>query len=91
MPRHAALLAVFVLATFPAAAQDCPLTYEKFEFAVPHIDLEACPNEMAGDKRFCRATIGGDMLHVYAFAEDGEQCLLGMQSLAEDKFQITFK
>ncbi len=75
----------------PALAQEapaCPMTYEQYEFAVPHLDLESCPEALAGPERFCRAAAGGDMLHVYAFEEDGQQCLLGMVSLGEDAFTL---
>jgi hypothetical protein len=74
----------------PALAQtaDCPLPYPVFEFAVPHIDLDTCPAEVAAEGAFCRASIANDALHVFVFAEDGEQCLRDVVSLTEEDFGI---
>lgn len=75
----------------PAFAQDCTLPYSSFEIAVPHVDLEECPGDLGGEGRFCRATLATDHLHVYVFAEDGEQCLEAVQSFGEDEFEISIR
>lgn len=54
----------------------CPITYETFEFAVPHLDLQACPVDLARPGAFCRASTGNDAVHVFVFAQDGDQCLI---------------
>jgi hypothetical protein len=75
----------------PVAAEDCTLGYPAFEFAVPHVDLETCPAAMAAEDVFCGASIASDALHVFAFAEDGEQCLVALQSFDEDAFTIDLR
>ena len=80
----------FALIIMPAvAAQDCPMTYETFEVAVPHIDLESCPETMAMDGTFCRATVGGDRVHIFSFAETDDQCLRQVKSFDEESFTLT--
>ncbi|CTQ32423.1 hypothetical protein [Jannaschia rubra] len=56
------------------------LTYEQFEVAVPHVDLETCPEDLAQDGVFCRGTILHDELHIFVFADEDAQVLRGMQS-----------
>jgi hypothetical protein len=76
----------------PLAAQGaCPMTYEAFEFAIPHLDLETCPKDLTRDNAFCRASSGNDAVHVFAFAQDGEQCLLRMKSYRAGEYQLTVK
>lgn len=75
----------------PVTAADCALSYPAFEFAVPHVDLETCPEAMATAGVFCRASLAGDALHVFAFAEAGEQCLVALRSFDEDAFTIGFR
>jgi hypothetical protein len=83
----AAVIATALFAA-PALAQPaaCPLPYKVFEFAVAHIDLAACPKSA-----FCRATVGGDAVHVFVFAEDGEQCLRSVSSYETGKFALDIK
>ena len=83
--------ALIVGSGVPATAADCPMTYAQFEAAVPHVDVEACPKNSLGGKPFCRASAGGDQVHVFFFAEDGDQCLLKLQSFDEDAFELTIK
>jgi hypothetical protein len=87
-----AILASFAFAA-PAFAQPaaCPLPYKVFEFAVAHIDLAACPKSIEGKGAFCRATVGGDAVHVFVFAEDGEQCLRSVSSYESGKFALDIK
>lgn len=56
------------------------LTYEVFEATVEHADLAECPAALAHEGRFCRLVLQNDALHVFAFAEDGDQPL---QALVE--------
>jgi hypothetical protein len=73
------------------AAEPCAMSYAAFEFAVPHVDLEACPPAMAAEGVFCRASMAGDALHVFAFEQDGEQCIAEIRSFDEDAFAISFR
>jgi hypothetical protein len=67
------------------------MTYEAFEFAIPHLYLEKCPADLARENAFCRATTGNDAVHVFVFAQDGTQCLLRMKSYREGEYQFTVK
>jgi hypothetical protein len=68
------LLALFI-ATFAAvqanARSACPLSYKIFEFAVPHLDLEKCPRDVAKAGTFCRVSTANDAVHVFVFEEKG--------------------
>ena len=78
--------------TAAAAAQEaCPLAYPAFEFAVPHIDLDACPDGLAEGPAFCRASIAGDALHIFVFDDDDAQCLAALVSLDEEAFAINLR
>ena len=46
---------------------------------MPHIDLEACPEAMAAENVFCRATLNHDEIHVFAFLDEGETPLVGVE------------
>lgn len=85
---------VFAAATLasPAFAQDAGgLTYEMFETAVHHVNLEECPGDLAGEGRFCRMTMHNDAFHVFAFTEEGEQEMVGLQSWYEDEIDFAFE
>ena len=85
--RGAPILCGLALALFPlgASAQDAiPLTYEVFETAVPHVDLEACPTAMEAEGVFCRATLNHEQIHVFAFAETGDRPLVGAATFDAD-------
>jgi hypothetical protein len=87
--RRAISVLTAVLLAAPLAAQECALPYAAFEFAVPHLDLEACPAAAeAPEGAFCRASFANDALHVFVFAGEGDQCLLRLVSLDEDAFRI---
>jgi hypothetical protein len=74
----------------PALAQKaCPLSYKIFEFAVPHLDLEQCPKDLARAGVFCRVSTANDAVHVFAFEDKGEQCLVAVKSYNE--YQISVK
>lgn len=59
---------------------DGAFTYDVFEAAVPHVDLEGCPAQFDPDAVFCRMTLSNDMAHVFVFDLDGAQVLLGVKS-----------
>jgi hypothetical protein len=90
--RSIVLAAAFALAA-PALAQQpaCPLPYKVFETAVPHLDVETCPASVDGKGAFCRVTLGHDAIHVFAFAENGDQCLRSVTSFESGKFSLNFK
>ena len=80
------LLGLLALA-FPlglTAQEAIPLSYEAFEFAVPHVDLESCPETLAQDGVFCRATLNLDQVHVFAFSETEGEPLVGVESFDAD-------
>ncbi len=56
------------------------LSYDIFEVAVPHVDLESCPADLAAENVFCRATLANEELHVFAFSIDGDSPLVGFAS-----------
>jgi hypothetical protein len=81
------LLAGLGLLLFPIglhAQEALTMTYPVFEEAIPHVDLAECPSSLAAEDRFCRATIGGDMIHVFAFGFDGDQPLLGYEAFSTE-------
>ena len=73
------------------AETPCPLTYEFFEAAVPHLDLEACPKELERDKAFCRASVGQDGVHVFVFSKEGDVCLLQTKSYQAGQYEFLVK
>lgn len=87
-----ATAALALLAAGPAMAQPaCPLPYAAFEAAVPHIDLETCPASVTQQKVMCRLTINQAQLHLFVFAEDGDQCLISVKTLEPDDYTLTLK
>ena len=83
-------LGIAALAATQAAAQtQCALTYPIFENAIPHLDLEKCPADLARAGAFCRVTTASDQVHVFVFEEKGKQCLLSVKSYSE--YQISVK
>lgn len=80
------LAALAALAAPAAFAEDAPLpfTYAAFDASVTHVDLAQCPGALAGEGRFCRATAVDDKINVFAFADAGEQPLVGFQSWPAD-------
>ena len=91
MTRIALALAIAATMIVPAMAQTaCPMTYEFFEFAVPHLDLANCQRDLAKQGVFCRASTGNDAVHVFVFAEK-DRCLLSVKSYKEGEYQFTVK
>lgn len=70
-------LSVFLATTAYGEIQPLPMTYEIFEASVAHLDLETCPEGLPQSGSFCRAAVLYDMIHVFAFAEDGDSVLTG--------------
>ena len=57
------------------------LTYEEFEAAVAHSDLETCPADMQPQEgSFCRLTLKDEEFHVFQFSEDADQPLMAVRS-----------
>jgi hypothetical protein len=83
--------ALFLLVVPSRAQSPCPLTYEFFEAAVPHLDLEACPKELARDNAFCRASVGQDGVHVFVFSKEGDVCLLQTKSYQAGQYEFGVK
>jgi hypothetical protein len=76
-------------ATQAVAQSQCALTYPIFEGAIPHLDLEKCPNDVARAGAFCRVTTANDQVHVFVFEQKNPQCLLSVKSYSE--YQISVK
>lgn len=64
------------------------MTYEIFEATVEHGDMPECPKALAQEGRFCRVVLQNDMLHVFAFAEDGDQPMVAVMEYPLDA--VTF-
>jgi hypothetical protein len=80
-----------VAATQAVGQAACPLTYSIFELAVPHLDLEECPAGLARPGAFCRASVANDLVHVFVFNQDGDQCLLAVKSYKDGEYKLTVK
>lgn len=85
---YAPVLAVMLTGQVLAASPQCPMTYEIFELAVPHIDMETCPQSADNDSAFCRASVGSDQVHVFYFDTQADQCLLKVVSYEDDAFTL---
>ncbi|MDC0737298.1 hypothetical protein N6L24_03335 [Cognatishimia sp. SS12] len=87
------LIAALIGLANPALAEDqaVPLTYEIFENAVPHLDLENCPAQLAGADTFCRATLHHEELHVFAFSYEGENPMTGFQTFPAEGLETLLK
>lgn len=88
--RLIAVLAMF--AATPAFSQAaCPLPYAAFEAAVPHVDLERCPASVPQHNALCRVVINQGQLHLFVFAEDGDQCLISVRTLTQDDYRLSVR
>lgn len=88
-------LLALALATAPfglpaAAHEQAPFTYADFEAAVPHIDLETCPEGLAEGDVFCRISMNNDALHVFVFETGGDQHFVSVHTFHEDEFELSF-
>ena len=93
MIRKILILAPLALsATTALAGPDAtPLNYEQFEAAVPHVDLEQCPEDLLQEGTFCRATLNHEEIHVFVFSEDGDSPLVGFASFPADSLASVLK
>ncbi len=91
LPAITAFAAAMMSAATLSHAAGCPMTYAQFEAAIAHVDVKECPKNDLGKKAFCRASAGGDFVHVFFFDEAGDQCLLKLQSYGEDAFKLEIK
>ena len=88
-----ALVAAGPLLPVAANAGQTPayLSYEQFEAAVPHIDLDNCPDSLAQENTFCRASILHEQVHVFVFSYDGDSPMVGFGSFAADGIAALLK
>ena len=87
------LAAALALTAGPVLAdshESCPLTYETFEYSVPHTDMEECPEAMDSDGAFCRVAIVAELATIFAFSEESG-CIVASKAFDEDQFKIEFK
>jgi hypothetical protein len=89
MLKHIVALVTAASIATPAAAQSqCVLNYQFFEFAVPHLDLQQCPKDIARSGAFCRVTTANDSVHVFLFDEKDKQCLLAVKSYSDYEISV---
>jgi hypothetical protein len=85
------IVIAFAAVCFAGAAhaqESCAMNYPVFEVAIPHLDLPACPKDLARPNSFCRVTTANDAVHVFVFEEKGKQCLLAVKSYREYKLDV---
>ena len=80
----AASLSAPLQAAEPAEPVALPLTYEIFEAAVPHLDLDECPVTLPQLDSFCRATVLHNEIHIFAFSTEGDSPMIGFNSHAAE-------
>ena len=71
-----------------APGRDRAMTYELFEATVGHADLADCPKALAQDGRFCRLVLNDGALHVFAFAEGGDQPMQAVLTIPVDEIRF---
>ena len=81
----ASAIALALITGHAKADKPAALTYEQFETAIPHIDLETCPENLPQTNSFCRATLHHEEIHVFAFAEDGDSPMIGFASFGAER------
>jgi hypothetical protein len=89
MKKVAVVFAVMLAPLAAQAQQACPMSYEIFEQAIPHVDLPACPKDMAKPGAFCRLMTTNGAAHVFMFEEKGKKCLLAAKSYSD--FDVILK
>lgn len=81
-----------VMAAMPALAADpLPFTYESFEAAVPHVDLDKCPDSLPQQDSFCRASVNLSEIHVFVFSEEDDSPLIGFASYPVEQLGALLK
>ncbi|MDJ0947777.1 MAG: hypothetical protein QNJ94_02555 [Alphaproteobacteria bacterium] len=80
-----------LFSTAALAEPQCYVSYHEFEEAVPHVDIDTCPEAvLAKDKGFCRMTINGDSVVVYHFRHGDQSCLVAVKRYSWDTFVERF-
>ncbi len=70
---------------------ECALSYEVFEAAVPHTDMDECPVSMqAGEDDFCRMSVVAEVATVFVFSYESG-CLTKTRSYEDDQFSFEIK
>lgn len=75
-------------ASVAQAQETCAMNYPVFEVSIPHLDLPACPKDLARAAAFCRVTTANDAVHVFVFEEKGKQCLLAVKSYRDYQLNV---
>jgi len=89
MKKCVIAFAVLCFAGSAAQAQEsCAMNYPVFEVSIPHLDLPACPKDLARPNAFCRVTTANDAVHVFVFEEKGKQCLLAVKSYRDYQLNV---
>lgn len=90
MLKRLACLPICALAPLGAAAQEmeaCAFDYEVFEAAVPHNDMDACPEALQAEGAFCRMTLLHEVATVFVFSEE-TTCLERAQSYQHGEYEF---
>ena len=77
-----------VLVAGSVAASACPLSYEQFELGVPHTDMETCPESIALDGVYCRASLNAETVTIFVFSERTD-CIVETRAYAEEAYTLT--
>src|SRR5687768_16854917 len=79
-------------ATPVSAAKQCYFSYQEFEKAVPHFDIQACPGEaLPAEKGFCRVSLDATDVRIYRFSfVDKEPCLDRIEQMSFQQFVQRF-
>jgi len=89
MKKCVIVFAALCFASAAAQAQEsCAMNYPVFEVSIPHLDLPACPKDLARPNAFCRVTTANDAVHVFVFEEKGKQCLLAVKSYRDYQLNV---
>lgn len=83
-----AIIGFYFVASGAQAQETCAMNYPVFEMSIPHLDLPACPKDLARPGAFCRVTTANDAVHVFVFEEKGKQCLLAVRSYRDYKLDV---
>lgn len=86
--KSCAALAAALLVPVIATAETCPMSYEQFEYAVPHTDMEDCPDSINADGAYCRLTLAAELATVFVFSEE-TNCILSTKVYEEEQFAVT--
>ena len=88
MKKCVIVFAALCFASATQAQESCAMNYPVFEVSIPHLDLPACPKDLARPNAFCRVTTANDAVHVFVFEEKGKQCLLAVKSYRDYQLNV---